>query len=98
MTNQIVIELWNHGKAGETDKPCGEVSVFNISGENIDLALLKIITNQAEETGQLFEWFGTLPTEDGLRVTANISNYGGEFWLETIGCEILPPLEYKPEG
>ena len=33
----MIISLWVHGIAGNADVPCGEIDVFDVSGEKITI-------------------------------------------------------------
>jgi hypothetical protein len=84
MTNQIerlvMLELWNHGAAGETIKPCGEVDVFNVTGERVPQIVLERLMARGSYDDK-FDWFGDLPTETVLQVEAEIDGQDGEVWL-----------------
>ena len=91
----IFIELWNHGTAGETIKPCGEVDIFNIScdGEKIPYDVLVELIS-AEIYGPRFDWFGHLPTEQGLLVEAEFEIEDSEPWMFVKAWSfLLPPPE-----
>ena len=75
----VVLELWNHGTAGETMQPCGEVDIFNVTGERIDAGILKIL--MADKHSLKFDWFGGLPTEQCLLVEAAVAREDDEYWL-----------------
>ena len=83
----ITLEIFNHGKGSEPDVPCGEVDVFNVTGENLHIDLLKELTSD-EPSGLKSEWFRDLPTETPVKVKAEISNEGG-YWLHVLEHEIL---------
>ena len=72
MGEKITLELWNHGTAGNTEKPCGEVSIFTITGECVDFAILSDLTKHGPESLAV-ETFGELPTEKALKVWADVS-------------------------
>lgn len=63
----IKIELWNHGSVDNEDNPCGEVEIFNISGERIRKELLQELVNDKADSLR-HQWFGDLPTERALLV------------------------------
>ena len=86
MKNTITLELWNHGTAGDTKTPCGEVDVLKVSGNDMSADLLQILLIQAGEHKN--EWFGNLPTEEPLKVLANCFFDEG-FWMEVVAFEII---------
>ncbi len=88
----MTLEIWNHGTHGEPMKPCGEVAIFNISGENIDYGVLEVITDEGELFGKLYDWFGHLPTETALSVKVEI-NYGGGYYIDILEWMELPALD-----
>ena len=80
----MFISLWVHGKAGDTDTPCGEVDVFELSGEKIHSSVLNKLLDY-EANGERMDWFGDLPTERALLVEAkDISDEDG-INLEVVG-------------
>jgi len=90
----VILELWNHGTAGKTIKPCGEVDIFNISGSKIPSKLLEQLLDK-KTYGNKFDWFGDLPTEQALKVEAEISCGEGDFWLSIKNWETLPELTWQ---
>jgi len=87
----IVLELWNHGAAGETDESCGEICIFNITGARIPLELLEALSDK-DKHNNTFDWYDDLPTEQPLKVEAEI-NYEeeyGSYWLSLKSWEALP--------
>jgi hypothetical protein len=84
----IFIELWNHGTAGDIEMPCGEVDVFNVSGERIGSEILKELMNDKPLSLKV-DWFGGLPTEQALLVEVkNESNEDG-LHLDVVGFSFL---------
>jgi len=78
---QVVrLELWNHGTAGETVKPCGEVDVFNVTGTKINQCVLESLMSK-DAYDNKFDWFGGLPTETVLQVDAEIEGDDGDIWM-----------------
>ena len=80
----MIISLWVHGTAGNVDTPCGEVDVFEVSGEKIHSTILKKLIDY-ESNAYRMDWFGDLPTERALLVTVDdISDEDG-INLEVVG-------------
>jgi hypothetical protein len=72
MMEKIILELWNHGTAGNTDESCGEISIFTITGECIDFDILcKLAKRGPKELA--VQTFVELPTERALKVTVDVS-------------------------
>ena len=68
---KITLELWNHGTAGDTKKPCGEVSIFTITGECVDFAIISDLVKRGPESLAV-DTFGELPTEKALKVDVEV--------------------------
>ena len=60
------LALWVHGTAGNEEEPCGEVEIFDVSGEKIRKEILQELVGDSHLLRA--EWFGDLPTERGLEV------------------------------
>lgn len=85
----MFISLWVHGTAGDVDTPCGEVDIFNISGERIQETILKELVSDKLPSLKM-DWFGELPTERALLVEAkDISDEDG------LNLEVLDYFEEK---
>jgi hypothetical protein len=86
----MFIELWNHGTYGNTAKPCGEVDIYTVTGENIRADILKELMSN-KSYGLKFEWFGFLPTEQALLVQAEEDKTGkSKPWLSVKLWAYLP--------
>lgn len=88
----MFIELWNHGTAGDTKTPCGEVDIFNVTGERIDADILKILMEDTIPSVK-FDWFGGLPTEQALIVEVEYENSENGIWLDVVAFSYLPDIE-----
>ena len=66
--NNVVICLWVHGKAGDIDIPCGDVSVIELSGKSIRIEFIKAVM-EMEDEGYLINYLDGLPTERWLDVS-----------------------------
>lgn len=88
-TKSIFMELWNHGLAGNVDEPCGEVDIFNISGEKLNPIILEKIFGGNQDT-YMNEWFGHLPTEKALLVEVVELRDDSGCWLEIKDFSFLP--------
>lgn len=75
----VMLEVWNHGLAGNSTEPCGETHITKISGDGIWLDFAAKLNNS---TGEAFEWLGHLPTDAWLEVKARICGDDGELYLE----------------
>jgi hypothetical protein len=53
----MFIELWNHGTYGNTAKPCGEVDIYTVTGENIRADILKEMNGLAFFQQSKLYWF-----------------------------------------
>ena len=60
------LALWVHGTAGNEEESCGEVEVFDVSGEKIRNEILQELVGDNHSLRH--EWFGSLPTERALLV------------------------------
>lgn len=80
----MFISLWVHGTADDVETPCGEVEVFNISGERIEGDILKALIND-ESHSEKMDWFGELPTERALLVECKDVTCENGIRLEVIG-------------
>lgn len=76
----VRLELWNHGTAGETIKPCGEVDIFNVTGTRINQVVLESLMSKNAYDDK-FDWFGGLPTETALQVEAEVEGDEGGIWM-----------------
>jgi hypothetical protein len=77
----VILELWNHGLAGTPSQPCGEVSVFKVSGVDMPIELLALLVHEGADDENTL-WFGYLPTEQVLIVEAEVTgDSDGEFFL-----------------
>ena len=97
MGDDMFISLWVHGTAGNVDEPCGEVDVFEISGEKIHSTILERLINY-ESNPERMEWFGNLPTEKALLVDAKDVSDEDVIKLEVIGYFEDPIADSEQEG
>ena len=65
----MFISIWVHGTAGNVDIPCGEVDVFEVTGEKIHETILRALMDESLPSLKM-DWFGELPTERVLLVEA----------------------------
>ena len=80
----MFLSIWVHGKSGDADKPNGEVSIFEVTGEKIHCDLLAILLDDTVPSLK-GDWFEHLPTERALLVEAkDVSDEDG-INLEVVG-------------
>lgn len=63
----MFLTIWVHGTAGDTETPCGEVDVTEITGERIHCSILELLMDNKLPSVKM-DWFGDLPTERALCV------------------------------
>ena len=86
--------VWNHGSVGNTEKPCGEFSIVDISSETpirFDVIIELVECSDGQSTSSIKkEIFTDLPTETWLDVEMEVSFYDGWFELSVISYKESP--------